>query len=142
MADSSFQLSAPVKSGGTLNIDLKTGGNLVITSWDKPQVLVHASLAGRDWRQTKVLLRPEDGDATLESEFTASGNQSSSHTFEIQVPKNFNVRVKSSGGSISITGVDGRFTGNTGGGEINIAKSNGDVDLIRGAATYTSPTPT
>lgn len=132
-ADSSFQLSAPVKSGGTLNIDLKTGGNLIITSWDKPRVVVHASLAGRDWRRTKVLLRPEDGDATLESEFTgASGNQSSHHVFEIQIPKNFNVRVKSSGGSVSITGVDGRFTGNTGGGEINIVSANGDVDLHTG----------
>jgi DUF4097 and DUF4098 domain-containing protein YvlB len=48
------------------------------------------------------------------------------------VPKSFDVRVKSSGGSVSITGVDGRFTGNTGGGEINIQKSNGDVDLRTG----------
>ncbi|HEY3745991.1 MAG TPA: M56 family metallopeptidase [Gemmatimonadaceae bacterium] len=133
LADTSFQLSAPVKSGGTLNIDLKTGGDLVITSWDKPQVVVRAALGGRDWRQTEVRLRPEDGDATLDSHFTeSSGNQSSHHVFEIQVPKNFNVRVKSSGGSISITGVDGRFTGNTGGGEINIQKSNGDVDLHTG----------
>jgi beta-lactamase regulating signal transducer with metallopeptidase domain/DUF4097 and DUF4098 domain-containing protein YvlB len=133
LADSSFQLSAPVKSGGTLNIDLKTGGDLVITSWDKPQVVVRAALGGRDWRQTEVRLRPDDGDATLDSYFAeSSGNQSSHHVFEIQVPKNFNVRVKSSGGSVSITGVDGRFTGNTGGGEINIQKSNGDVDLRTG----------
>jgi beta-lactamase regulating signal transducer with metallopeptidase domain/DUF4097 and DUF4098 domain-containing protein YvlB len=133
LADTSFQLSAPVKSGGTLNIDLKTGGNIVITSWDRPQVVVRAALGGRDWRQTEVRLRPDDGDATLDSYFTeSSGNQSSHHVFEIQVPKNFNVRVKSSGGSVSITGVDGRFTGNTGGGGINIQKSNGDVDLRTG----------
>jgi len=133
LADTSFQLSAPVKSGGTLNIDLKTGGNIVITSWDRPQVVVRAALGGRDWRQTEVRLRPDDGDATLDSYFTeSSGNQSSRHVFEIQVPRNFNVRVKSSGGSVSITGVDGRFTGNTGGGEINIQKSNGDVDLRTG----------
>jgi beta-lactamase regulating signal transducer with metallopeptidase domain/DUF4097 and DUF4098 domain-containing protein YvlB len=131
-ADSSFQLSAPVKSGGTLNIDLKTGGDIVITSWDRPQVIVRASLAGRDWRRTEVRLRPEDGDATLESDYTGGSENQSSHVFQIQVPKNFNVRVKSSGGSVSITGVDGRFTGNTGGGEINIGKSNGDVDLQTG----------
>jgi beta-lactamase regulating signal transducer with metallopeptidase domain len=133
VADSSFQLTAPVKSGGTLNIDLKTGGDLIITSWDRPQVVARVSLSGRDWRRTEVRLRPYDGDATLESEYTgSSGNQSSSHTFEIKVPKSFNVRVKSSGGSVSITGVDGHFTGNTGGGEINIDKSNGDVDLNTG----------
>jgi beta-lactamase regulating signal transducer with metallopeptidase domain len=132
-ADSSFQLTAPVKNGGTLNIDLKTGGNVVITSWDRPQVVVRASLAGRDWRQTEVALRPNDGDATLESDYTGSSeNQSSHHAFDIQLPKNFNVRIKSAGGSVSITGVDGRFTGNTGGGEIKIEKANGDVDLRTG----------
>jgi beta-lactamase regulating signal transducer with metallopeptidase domain/DUF4097 and DUF4098 domain-containing protein YvlB len=132
-ADSTLQLSAAVKSGGTLDIDLKTGGNLVITSWDKAQVFVRASLAGRDWRQTQVRLRPSDGDATLESDYVGSSeNQSSHHTFDIQLPKNFNVRIKSAGGSVSIVGVDGRFTGNTGGGEINIERANGDVDLRTG----------
>jgi hypothetical protein len=52
--------------------------------------------------------------------------------FEINVPRNYNARISSAGGSISITGVDGVFTGQTGGGEINIRKTNGEVDIRTG----------
>jgi beta-lactamase regulating signal transducer with metallopeptidase domain len=132
-ADTTFQLSVPARAAGTLTLDLKTGGNVVITGWDKPEVFVRASLGGRDWRRTRVTLQPSDGGATLESAYTEWGNsQSSHHVFEISVPRNYNARISSAGGSISITGVDGVFTGQTGGGEINIEKANGEVDIRTG----------
>jgi beta-lactamase regulating signal transducer with metallopeptidase domain len=132
-ADTTFQLSVPARSAGTLILDLRTGGNVVISGWDKPQVLVRASLGGRDWRVTRVNLTPENGDARLETDFTVRGNnQSSRHAFEISVPRNYNVRLSSSGGSLSITGVDGRFTGHTGGGEINIEKAGGEAHIQTG----------
>ena len=54
--DSTFTLSAPVRAGGTLYIDLNTGGGITIESWDKPEVVVNARLAGRNWRDTRVTL--------------------------------------------------------------------------------------
>src|SRR5204863_7110921 len=63
--DSTLALSAPVRSGGTLNLELKTGGGITITGWDRPQVAVRAELGGRDWRLTRVTLEPSDGNATL-----------------------------------------------------------------------------
>ena len=132
-ADSTFQLSAPVRSGGTLELDLTTGGGVTITSWDRPEVLVRAMLRGRNWRETRVSLLPHDGGATLESNFVEhSNNQSTSHQFIIQVPRNFNVRIKSAGGSVSISNVAGTFRGNTGGGEITVRNVNGDIDLNTG----------
>jgi beta-lactamase regulating signal transducer with metallopeptidase domain len=132
-ADTTFQLSVPARAAGTLTLDLKTGGNVIITGWDKPEVFVRASLAGRDWRRTRVTLQPSDGGATLESAYTEWGNsQSSHHVFEISVPRSYNARLSSAGGSISITGVDGIFTGQTGGGGINIQKANGEVDIRTG----------
>jgi len=132
-ADSTFQLSAPARAAGTLTLDLKTGGNVVITGWAKPEVFVRASLGGRDWRRTRVTLEPSDGGARLESAYTEWGNsQSSHHVFEISVPRSYNARISSAGGSISITGVDGVFTGQTGGGEINIQRANGEVDIRTG----------
>jgi beta-lactamase regulating signal transducer with metallopeptidase domain len=132
-ADTTFQLSVPARAAGTLELDLKTGGNVIITGWDRPEVSVGASLAGRDWRVTRVKLEPSSGGATLESDFTVRGNsQSTSHTFRINVPRNYNVRISSSGGSVSITGVDGTFTGKTGGGEINIQKASGEVHIRTG----------
>ncbi len=132
-ADTTFQLSAPARSAGTLSLDLKTGGNVIITGWDKPEVFVRASLGGRDWRRTHITLQPSDGGVRFESVYTEWGNsQSSHHVFEINVPRNYNARISSAGGSISITGVNGVFTGQTGGGEINIQKANGEVDIRTG----------
>jgi beta-lactamase regulating signal transducer with metallopeptidase domain len=132
-ADTTFQLSVPVRSAGTLTLDLKTGGNVIITGSDKPEVFVRASLGGRDWRDTQVSLKPSSTGAQLETRYTGHSNsQSTRHAFEIRVPRSFNVRISSSGGSLSIAGVDGTFTGNTGGGEINIQKANGEVDIQTG----------
>ena len=132
-ADTTFQLSVPARSGGTLALDLKTGGKIILTGWDRQEVSVRASLGGRDWRATKVTLEPTAGGVRLASEFTASGgSQSSSHVFEIKVPRSYNATISSAGGSVSITGVDGTFRGQTGGGEINIEKANGEVDIRTG----------
>lgn len=132
-ADTTFQLSAPARSAGTLTLDLKTGGKVIIKGWDKPEVFVRASLGGLDWRETKVSLQPSDAGARLESAYTVrSSPQSSRHVFEINVPRKYNVRISSAGGSLSIAGVDGTFTGLTGGGEINIQKANGEVDIRTG----------
>ena len=131
--DSTFQLSAPARNGGTLYLDLKTGGGVTIRGWDKQEVLVRARLSGRDWRDTRVTLEPSNGDATLESVFERySNNQSTSHDFDIQLPREFNVRIRSSGGSVNIANVNGTFTGSTGGGEIDIRNVNGRVDISTG----------
>ena len=132
-ADTTIQLSVPARAAGTLTLDLKTGGNVVIAGWDRPEVSVRASLSGRDWRGTQVNLQLSDGGARLESDYTTRGStQSSRHSFQINVPRKYNVRISSAGGSLSITGVDGTFTGQTGGGEINIQKTHGDVDIRTG----------
>jgi beta-lactamase regulating signal transducer with metallopeptidase domain len=132
-ADTTFQLSVPARSGGTLTLDLRTGGKIIMSGWDRQEVSVRALLRGRDWRATKVTLEPSAGGALLASEFTASGsNQSSSHVFEIKVPRSYNAALSSAGGSVSIAGVDGSFRGQIGGGEINIEKVNGSVDIQTG----------
>jgi beta-lactamase regulating signal transducer with metallopeptidase domain len=131
--DSTFQRSAPARDGGTLTLDLQTGGQVNITGWDKQQVLVQASLGGRDWRDTDVTFTPVEGGARLATKYTGRSNsQSFSHNFDIHVPRSFNVRISSSGGGVTINGVDGYFTGHTGGGEIEIRKSNGKAEIRTG----------
>jgi beta-lactamase regulating signal transducer with metallopeptidase domain len=131
--DSTFQRSAPARDGGTLTLDLRTGGQVNITGWDKQQVLVQASLGGRDWRNTDVTLTPVEGGARLATEYTGgSSSQSFSHNFDIHVPRSFNVKIRSAGGGVTINGVDGYFTGNTGGGEIEIRKANGKAEIKTG----------
>ena len=131
--DSTFTLSAPLRSGGTLYIDLKTGGGITIESWDKPEVFVNARLSGRSWRDTRVTLEPSGGNATLASDFTRdSRNQSSSHDFDIKLPRQVKVKISSAGGDVDISNISGDFSGETGGGEIKIRQVNGRIDLSTG----------
>jgi hypothetical protein len=133
-ADSTFERSTAAPIGGTLTLDLKrTGGAITITGWDRAQVLVRARLGGSDWRETRVTLEPLADGAILQGAYTGRSSRTSfSHSFDIRVPRNFNVRLNSAGGGISISGVEGRFNGTTGGGEIKIDNARGEVDLQSG----------
>jgi beta-lactamase regulating signal transducer with metallopeptidase domain len=131
--DSVFQKTVTVHPGGTLVLDLDTGGEVVITGSDESTVSVSGSLGGRDWRETSVNLGNADGDARLESRYEGSSSQMSfDNSFTIHVPKRYNVRVTSAGGSVTINGVEGRFTGTTGGGKIALDHATGEAELSTG----------
>jgi hypothetical protein len=138
-ADSSFERDVSVRSGGTLSLEIsRAGGNVSITGWDRPQVRVRGKLGGPNWRETQVTLEPANGGATLRDAYTGtSKNSSFSHSYEINVPLNFNVRVKSAGGGVSIRGVNGNFTGSTGGGPIVFDRATGEANLSTGGGDIT-----
>jgi beta-lactamase regulating signal transducer with metallopeptidase domain len=133
IGDSTADGDVAVSSGGTLVLDLKTGAGVRITGTDENRVRMHAILGGRDWRLTAISLVTEGSGARITSEYrNAEGNTSSSHRMEITVPRRFNIRLKSAGGSVFIRDLEGNFTGSTGGGEINIENARGSADLSTG----------
>ena len=133
-ADTTFEKSVAVRSGETLTLDLETtGGALTIIGWDEPRVRVRGTLAGRGARDTQFKLESNNGGARLQTIFAGgTGDESFSHRFEIYVPRRFNVRIESAGGTISIVNVEGSFRGTTGGGSIEIERASGDVRLGTG----------
>ena len=131
--DSLFERGVDVRPGGTLELDLRTGAGLTIIGWDQDRVRVTGTLGGRNWRDTEVGLERVGGGAKLWTRFAdRSSSESTSHRFEIMVPRRFNIRVESAGGAISITGLQGSFTGSTGGGQIRIERASGSADLSTG----------
>jgi beta-lactamase regulating signal transducer with metallopeptidase domain len=134
--DSVLEKSVDVKPGETLVLDLETGAGLTITGWDQSRVRVRGTLGGRNWRDTEVRLERTDSGVRLVTRYEGrSTSHSTSHHFDIQVPRHFNVRISSGGGGISISGVDGVFTGTTGGGTIRIEKANGRAEISTGGGT-------
>ena len=132
-SDSLFDRTVDVRSGETLVMDLTTGAALTITGWDQERVRVNGRLGGRDWRDTEVTLDRTRSGARLSTRYTGSSrSHSTSHHFDIQVPRRFNIRVSSGGGAISISGVQGEFTGSTGGGGILIERAGGHAELATG----------
>ncbi len=131
--DSTFEKSVPAKEGGTLILDLDTGGDIDITVGDDSKVTVNGSIGGTSWHGTRINFDSQGDDARLTTRFEGrSGNESFDNSFSIRVPKRYNVRIKSAGGGVSITGVEGSFSGMTGGGEIRIDDAKGDAHLTTG----------
>ncbi|MGE5728863.1 MAG: M56 family metallopeptidase, partial [Gemmatimonas sp.] len=133
LSDSTFEKSVTVRPGGTLELDLDTGGDVEIIGTDDQKVSVRGSLGGEDWRETTIALEEHDGNAKLVSRYIGSSSQQSfDNSFTIRVPKHFNVRVESAGGGVHINGVDGSFSGYTGGGNLALERANGDAHLSTG----------
>ncbi len=130
--DSTFEKSVSVRENGTLVLDLETGGGLTITGWDQSRVQVSGRLAGRNWRDTEVSLEQTGTGARLTSRQLARGSSSTSHHFDIHVPRRFSIDISSAGGGVSINGVDGTFSGTTGGGTIEIENAGGRARLSTG----------
>ena len=123
----------PAKPGGTLTLDFKTGAGVRIEGWDEPALHIGGHLGGRDWRGTLLMIGPDQNGRTIRTrQDREQGNISTSHYFDIKVPRQYNVRIESSGGGVTIVGLEGSFTGSTGGGEITIERARGEARLSTG----------
>ncbi len=136
LLDSTVRGEVPVRSGGTLELDLKTGAAVTITTWDEPRIRMTATLSGRNWRDTQVELVPESSGARLTTRYrTSGGRQQSSHKLTITIPRRFNVRINSAGGGVEVAGTEGEITGSTGGGDIRIDGARGRAELSTGGGS-------
>ncbi|HEV8254279.1 MAG TPA: M56 family metallopeptidase [Vicinamibacteria bacterium] len=132
-ADSSFEREVPAAAGEVLVLDLETGGSVDLTGWDEPRVRVRARLGGRDWRETRVVVERTEGGVRVRSRQESSGGSSStSHAFEIRVPRRFDLRLRSAGGAVTMAGLEGTFEGNTGGGALVLEHLTGRANLSTG----------
>jgi DUF4097 and DUF4098 domain-containing protein YvlB len=130
------QLSAV--PGQKLSLDLETGGNIKITGWQSNSVSVKAYLGGRDWQGCTVDINQASDGVNVISRHPADRNSySTDFRFEIQVPQQFDVRIKSAGGGIDITNIEGEVRGSTGGGAMNIAEAKGKLNLTTGGGNIT-----
>jgi DUF4097 and DUF4098 domain-containing protein YvlB len=119
-----------VAMGKKLELDLKTGGTIDITGWDKELVDINIRLSGRDARDSKVDFEETSAGVRVCSRQTGrSRNHGANLRFEIKVPKKFDIEIESNGGGISIANVEGTMRGRTMGGRLDLTKLRGYVDL-------------
>lgn len=133
-----LEKSLPAASGGLLSVELDTGGTLAVSGWDRQEVAVTARRGGPDGLATEVELRETPGGVVLASRYTGpQQTHATSMSFDVKVPASFDVRVASSGGSVRIDGLDGTFTGHTGGGDLTFSGASGRVELSTGSGKVT-----
>jgi hypothetical protein len=137
-ADSVMERTLAASNGERISIDLRTGGSVTIHGWSQPQVRLRAVLSGNQWRETRVMFDRTANGIELRAVVDSSGNNYvNSNSFELWVPRTFDVQTSSAGGAIAIDNVEGRFAGNTGGGEITLDNISGDASLTTGGGEVT-----
>jgi DUF4097 and DUF4098 domain-containing protein YvlB len=117
--------SFTVSKGGSLIVSAG-GGSIHIMPWDKNEVHVDVSDDDED-DDGHVHMTMTDNTVRV----TNRGDYSSSDAkYEINVPKEFNVDLRTSDGDIRIeSGLTGRIEGNTSSGTIRLGDLGGSIDL-------------
>jgi beta-lactamase regulating signal transducer with metallopeptidase domain len=130
---SQFERTLDAANGERLTLDLETGGSVTLRGWDEPRVRVEVRLAGRDWTETRVDIdRVADGVQVRAWSDSNRHVQTTSHSFDITVPRHYDLLLKSSGGGLSISDLEGSFEGMTGGGDLTLERVKGEADLQTG----------
>jgi DUF4097 and DUF4098 domain-containing protein YvlB len=130
-----------VRSGGQLEFDLRTGGNITIFGWGSESVKVSAEIKGRSADIVDLTVEEQDGGVLIRSEFIEQRkSQNTSIDFEVWVPSVFDVKIYSMGGGVSIDGVEGTFSGKTMGGKLKLTNLKGELQLttMGGSVTLTN----
>lgn len=120
----------PVTSGQRLAVDLKSGGSLKITGWDREAVGLTIIRDGEDWNQVELNINPDDQGLRIESRMLGRWNHYDLDLdVSVQVPKRFSLELETMGGDIEIDGVDGHITGQTMGGGLNLSHLQGKIEM-------------
>lgn len=122
-----FEKNIPTQSGKELTTKLIAGG-VMVSTWASNEVSV--KVYGNDEAEEKVIFSAEETSDGVKVE----GKQKDSKNFknltikvEIIVPENYDLKLYSSGGSFSISGLHGLIVANSSGGSIKIENTIGNI---------------
>jgi beta-lactamase regulating signal transducer with metallopeptidase domain len=131
--DSTFEQALDASPGGLLELDLETGATVRVRGWDQGKASLHATLAGEDWRGSRVTFEKTGRGLRLRTwQERSGGDVSTEHDFELQVPRKTNIRINSAGGALTLLDLDGDFSGTTGGGGLTFERVSGHASLSTG----------
>lgn len=119
-----------VEKGKKLDVNLKTGGKISITGWEKNLVAVKVHF--KETTPDQWDIRFDETSKGIEIESVYKSKWKSRHTspnFEIQVPVQFDLKLKTMGGEIEIENVEGEIKGKTMGGGLDLSHLKGEIDL-------------
>ncbi|MBI2212930.1 MAG: DUF4097 family beta strand repeat protein [Acidobacteria bacterium] len=119
-----------VSAGQTLEIDLETGGSIRITGADANVVVVKSIARGNNAGEFDLRVERTKNGVSIESEYEGSRRHwSGGVDLDITVPRRFNVELETTGGGITIQGVDGELEGSTMGGALDLKNVKGTVKM-------------
>ncbi|MDO6720358.1 DUF4097 family beta strand repeat-containing protein [Psychrosphaera sp. 1_MG-2023] len=118
-----------VAAGGKLNVKIESG-SIKIQTHNTATALVEARITGRDSDDFSINSDLKGNSLKVRGELEGrSWNRDLKVELTITIPKEFDIEVDTSGGSIEISDLNGNVIAHTSGGSINVGTIKGDVRL-------------
>ncbi len=117
-----------VTSGGTLYLDTKVSGDVLVSGWEKDVAHVIVRLRGRDCEDLEILTEERGGNIYVSTDNRFNDwNNDCDLEFEINIPAVFDTDLESNGGDFMITNLTGKLEGSTMGGDLDLVRLTGDL---------------
>ncbi len=134
-ANRRFEKKFQVSPGGTLNVNTDAGSIRVTgTSSNEVSILVEMEGRQKDIDEFEIKAEQTSGGVEVKGKSHNSGwkifrSYEMDAKFTISVPRNYNLRLGTSGGDVEIEDTQGSVEGKTSGGDVRATKVEGKVDL-------------
>ncbi|MFT6407275.1 MAG: DUF4097 and DUF4098 domain-containing protein YvlB [Arenicella sp.] len=124
-----IERSFDVEQGGTFLIDTDLG-SIEVASHNRNMVEVRVEKKGKNPENFEVSFSQQGNDIKVvgDRKGISFWGGSGAH-FVVKIPRNFNVDLKTSGGSIELSSLNGKVDAYTSGGSIRLGQIRGDVDV-------------
>lgn len=114
--------------GASLKVDLETGGSVEINGSTTSEVKVKWEITGRDADNVRVNADSVGGRIQISSAYIEKRRQNSSSVkLWISVPNRFDMDIRTTGGNVNISNVEGRIAGETMGGNLAMTELKGNL---------------
>jgi len=119
-----------VGEGGSLDINLETGGSVEVEGSTINEVKVDWKIEGRDADNVQVSVDRSGERVRIVSKYIENRRRNSSSVrLRILIPNRFNLDIETKGGNINIANVEGKIDGETMGGNLVMLKLRGELKL-------------
>jgi len=117
-----------VKEGQKLEVDLKSGGSISISGWNRQVVKVIATCKSKNTDHYQVEANKTDEGIRISSKFVSSRSKRNGGVdLQVNVPQKFDLLIRTMGGGIKIEKIHGTINGRTMGGALNLRNLKGKI---------------
>ncbi len=127
LAEEDIKKSFDMEPGGLLKLDTDIG-SIEVNSHSKNRVDVQVEIDGLDADEFEVSFKQNGDKLVIKGDRKGGGWGSRKVHFEITVPKEFNLDMRTAGGSIRVDDLKGEVLVNTSGGSLYFGNIEGQID--------------
>jgi DUF4097 and DUF4098 domain-containing protein YvlB len=128
-APSDLVKSYDLPKGKKIVFDLEDGGSIHVSGWDEAKVEITFSDKHKDIEDYDIRVDETKFGLKINAALAHRKDHYTNLRVDVRAPKQVDIEFRTAGGAISLSGVEGAFSGKTMGGSISIEDVKGDLNI-------------